>query len=561
MIRYNNNVRLSCEKPPTRNKRIKCVRAAIICVVVGILLLYVVFDFANRLFDIAYPILNTYLKKILEWPFANKLAYYTIFAIIWGILSFFVFRGICNLLAPKVAVRDKSYILRLFSGERKYGSPAPTRVELARDICDKEKVPRQVQDMVANLIDENIANIKKFFEKSNSRNILNIDAKWGAGKTTSLLIAIDELTDRNNENRYVYESAFKYGGNTNEFVNDILSALGDTMLELGIEAASIINSIICNLDSSPQKTLAGFVKKYRKMSVPSAELIFDLNNQYKKSNKHNLIYIIVDDIDRLQGDDMINILSLLSILRKLNFVRVIVPADLKIICATLENAKVVDATRFIEKYLPSKLSVKLRSGYDMAESVLLNKMLHAQDNRNHKNDGARPALAAIFIGMLAKKMVDETRNYRTIRYRWLTSDMRLHIPSDKETNDAVSQLLYAPTTMRTITSDYGGRYTWDAEHNNIQRFQDIIYAMKRKYGHDMPIRISEAFSDEEYSDIIDPWIFNFMEQRWDIFGFTIRDALDVLESIEYDNLPKNPAEQFVHVFNQLFPDDQMKTIK
>ena len=77
----------------------------------------------------------------------------------------------------------------------------------------------------------------------------------------------------------------------------------------------------------------------------------------------------------------------------------------------------------------------------------------------------------------------------------------------------------------------------------------------------MPIRISEAFSDEEYSDIIDPWIFNFMEQRWDIFGFTIRDAIDVLESIEYDNLPKNPAEQFVHVFNQLFPDDQMKTIK
>lgn len=53
-----------------------------------------------------------------------------------------------------------------------------------------------------------------------------------------------------------------------------------------------------------------------------------------------------------------------------------------------------------------------------------------------------------------------------------------------------------------------------------------------------------------------------MEKWWDIFGFTIRDALDIWESIrQKEELPKDRAEQFVYIFNQLFPDRQIKTMK
>ena len=63
------------------------------------------------------------------------------------------------------------------------------------------------------LIQDNIRPIKNFLQNNNnSGNILTIDAPWGTGKTTTILLAIESEQKDNStiRHRYIYESAFKY---------------------------------------------------------------------------------------------------------------------------------------------------------------------------------------------------------------------------------------------------------------------------------------------------------------------------------------------------------------
>ena len=311
------------------------------------------------------------------------------------------------------------------------------------------------------------------------------------------------------------------------------------------------------------------MRNHKETNLPSSELIYKLNRQYENLKTEELIYIIIDDIDRLQGKEIIDILAVLSILKNLVFVRVIIPADLDVVCKALDTYRVVESQRFIEKYLPSQMSIKLSSNYDMVEKILLDKIDHTGGTWEKASPNeARPALAAIFIGILAKRLEDETRNYKSenksVRYAWLSNAPNPQRLPDN-INEPLFQLLQTPLIIRAKES-FRDKYVWNTNYNNITRFKDVIYAIKKRLGERgrsaTYISINEHFSDEEYSDVIDSWIFDYMEKRWDIFGFTIRDALDMWESIrQKEELPKDRAEQFVYIFNQLFPDRQIKTIK
>lgn len=540
--------------------------AAIIAfIITPIVFLVVISNFANALFDTIRSLISNTFPQILDCALMNKAVYSWLIIAIWILFSILLGRSIYNLLNPETIQRDKKYILELFKN-RGYGSPISTRIKLIEKIYGKSEIDEKVKQSLDNLIDKNINPIKEFLEESGDKHVLCINGKWGSGKTTSLLIAINE-TKKNN--KYIYESAFKYSGSENEFIKDLLSTLNDTTLKMGMKNKDIINSLIKNLDSNPQKTVGNFIKNYKEINLPSSELIYKLNCQYENLNNKELIYIIIDDMDRLQGKEIVNILAVLSILKNLVFVRIIIPADLDVVCKALDADKVVEPQRFIEKYLPSQMSIKLNSNYDMVEKILLDKIGHTGGTwKKASPDKVRPTLAAIFIGMLAKKLEDETRNYKSenksVRYTWLSNAPNPQELPDK-INEPLFQLLQTPLIIRAKES-FRDKYVWNTNYNNITRFKDVIYAIKKRLGERgrsaTYIPINELFSDEEYSDVIDSWIFDYMKKRWDIFGFTIRDALDIWESInQKEKLPKDKAEQFVYIFNQLFPDRQMQTIK
>lgn len=105
-------------------------------------------------------------------------------------------------IAPKRIIRNKMYVLKLFQ-DRAENGPAPTKKILAERIfgeigdADNRKELVIVSEMVA----KNVDPILNFLRCDNMNRILCVDGRWGSGKTTSLLIAINECNIT--RNRYI----------------------------------------------------------------------------------------------------------------------------------------------------------------------------------------------------------------------------------------------------------------------------------------------------------------------------------------------------------------------
>lgn len=421
------------------------------------------------------------------------------------------------------------------------------------------RIDKDTRQMLSSMINESIDPIKDFIkEKRDADRILCINSRWGSGKTTSLLIAINESNDK--DKRYIYESTFKYSGSVNELFSDILNALNDTMAELGIKKVSGMKSLIRNLDTDFEKTIINTIQNANAETdnVLSSEIIVNINQQYRKLGEHKTIYIILDDLDRLQGEDIIRVLSLLSILRNLAFVKIIIPADTNIIARTLDEYGVVDAARFIEKYLPINKSLRINTGYEYTERLLIEKIFTRQNPKPNSGISIEPTLAAIYIKMLWSKMQEYTANYSNIRYTWLTPNEH-SAPTDFKTNEGLKQLLRAPSVLYNRSNKNKYFYDWNRINNNIQKFQNIVCALvKTPKNGGKEIAIKNNFREEDYEYAIRPWISDYIRKRWDLLGLSMRDALYILSEIDYRNLPEKPGEQFTYVFNQLFPEDKLK---
>lgn len=468
------------------------------------------------------------------------------------IISLYLTKIIFERFAPKRIIRDKKYILSLFEN-RSDSSPVPTRKKLIEKIYGEAKnvEDKDSYELILKSINENVEPIKAFLESPGKERIMCLNGGWGSGKTTALLIAINET--KQEKNRYIYEAALKYLGNTKELINDILGTLEDSLRELGVKIDSSVDLLIRNFDTKPDKMFMNFLKNRRSLATLSSELILRLNSEYKKAKCNKTIYITIDDLDRLMGEDIIDVISFLSVLKNLNFVRIIIPADLNVVYAALDNYKVVDPPKFVAKYLPYSNCVNIQSECDMVERVLSSKLMYAQEKEQKPDFGVYPSIASIFIGMLAELMLNETRNMKNYRYRWLKSKNQ-ELPTEPMSEN-LSQLLRAPVIM---SKNFDNSYGWFDYNNSIKKFQNIVCALNKKHGvRETPIPLNRLFDDSVYN-LIDNWIFPYMETRWNIFGFTVRDALNMLGKVKYNNLPVEPAEQFVYVFNQLFPNDRLE---
>lgn len=497
------------------------------------------------------------MATVLDWPPLSKCTYEwccgTMILAVIIVVNYLLIR----LSMRNAVVRDKKYIMGLFENDY-YGAPVPKRSILVKNICGRVS-DEETKEFISKQIDQNINRIKNFLNGDSDGNILGINSSWGSGKTTSVLIAINETESK--RNRYIYESTFKYSNNIGEYISDILMNLKVTMREIGIlkfPSYCRIDDLAKNLDSSIAKTLANTVKTVFSPISLSTDIICELNKKYSESGCKKTIFIIIDDLDRLAGEDLIPVLSLLSGLRKLKFVKVIIPADYDTLVEILKNSNVAEPKRFIEKYLPSQRMISLNSDYDLVTGVILKKLFYAQKGWVKNVDGAAPALAAIFLRLLANRLKSETKDMNNIRFSWLPTKTSHNVPGNM--NEVTTQILRAPIVLEKSCDNFWERYSWRTNYNNISRFQDILVAMDKKIGASN-VRLLSCFDREDYIEVVDSWIFDYMETRWGIFGFTIRDLLDILNSIEYDNLPKEVTEQFAHTFNQLFPENEIKIMR
>ena len=462
------------------------------------------------------------------------------------------------LLSKKYTIRDSSYILRLSNSENGR-SPATSRKRLAEQLLGNGYSKADFS-AINQIIDNNTRVLKSFFKHEYIDDVLVLDSRWGTGKTTSVLIAINEASDVPS-NRYIYESAFKYTSGLSEFTKDLLSTLFDTMQEVGIKLPTrgIIRNLLNNYDPDLVKTIVNLVAGEKNDSLTS-DLVMNINENYLRSGKKAFIFVIIDDLDRLFGDDLLRALSFLSMLRRLTFVKIIVPADLELIKKSLKSCGVPDAGLFLDKYLPGQLSVKIASGYDVAEAIFNSRM-------TSKYKTFSPAVfAAVLFKMIANKLKDCTLDIENDRVIWLTN-----MPGQEKIEgiDGIAKRIIttAPAYLRERSGwKVGGRcgkYEWDAvlgggrKSLSVRIFESILYQLK--FGPNKEKYVRDSFSIDEYNTLVASWIFAYARIHWDEYGFSIREVLDLLSylDLDIDDLPKTEEEQFVSAFNCFFPNRKL----
>ncbi len=502
-------------------------------------------DFDSRC-STALKLIELLDPGVLDWNFVTREAFRLFVLALFMIGVTAITIVLYKSCAKKIYIRNAHYIERLLSSNNS-GEPACNREELAKRIYgDKRKNPN-IPKKINSLIDESISPIKKFLSESGNDNILMINAKWGAGKTTCLLIAINEAAKEGN--RYIYESAFKYRVNGGELFSDVLTALRETLSELGIKANNPIDSIIRNLDKDINNTLLNVLKKRNEVDALSSDAVYRINEKYRKHKIANKIFIIIDDLDRLKGEDTVNVLSFLSILRRLEFVKIIIPADRAVVCSALKADGIIEPQLFIEKYLPSQKEVRIKTNYEMAYSVI-EKMIRGR--KGNKGKDVRPAIEAIFLKMLANEMKRQTFGFKNYEYPWLRVGSRGAEAKIDLMNEQITRILDIPRLISRKNKNEGltQRYRWRDGFEDIRETQNIVYALQEIIGgvtNSTTLNRWKIFTEENYDFSVRSWLLGYIEKYWDLFGFTIREARNALSGIKFEQLPENTLEQFAYI--------------
>ncbi len=463
--------------------------------------------------------------------------------------------------------RNAAYLLKTLHSDNER-LPAVDVEQLVERITGLE-TPSQdatAYDEVYAMVLGNINPIVDFLNNDiNNGAVLMINAPWGAGKTTAILIAISLQQGRDNIiHRYIYESAFKYTDNTGDFGHDLVSALCDTLSEFGIDIQKSFIGIMRNIEFSSSKLFPSLLNNVHQKSNDrlTTELIHEVNLAYhrrlKMGSNHLEVVIILDDTDRLQGDDLIKALSLLSIMRRLDFVKIIVPVDPLVIVQQLQaQCQIINPEKFIKKYLTDQSSVKLKTDEEIVEQIALQKIKSLHENPPTDGTDFCAAWAAIILRLVADRLHRFSDGLQDFNMQWLGRNEGTIYGSVIIKPGQFSELLRDSSNImdrivRDTTDSYGQKYTWPKSlDGDARNFEDIVLKVLRKKGGTPTI---QKLTEDEYDELVASWIFDFARRNWIQIDATLRDVLDLILANDFSNLSLNRADQFKQALGILFPE-------
>lgn len=441
------------------------------------------------------------------------------------------------------------------------------------------------------LIEDDILPIQNFlyYADQNVNNILIIEGKWGCGKTTAALISI---LNHDFLNRYIYESTFKYASNITEYINDILKTFYEVLEELGLtlNVKSTIATIAQNLNTEPSTFFNSLIQQFTPHNTPalSSELIHSLNIQYKNLELQAKLILIIDDIDRLQGNDIIKLLSFISTIRKLTFVKIIIPLDTSSVIKQLNNINIYKPENFIQKYLTGAKIVNMRSNAEYVKQISIQKIKALHTAILPKNTNFDAAWAAILLRIVANRITSNVTKFdweSSAFLNWLdpstfdSNDGRdtdyWQPPADKIDTTSLSLINHARhsiraclpnVTYRPIISGFDDHKPIAAPDisltcsgwTDVRKFEDIIINIKYTANN---IRIVSDFTPEHYDRFVKSWIFEYALTNWHLIDTNLRVILNIIENDNKEIANLEPIQQhiqFAQMFNTLFPEASIK---
>ncbi len=495
---------------------------------------------------------------ILNHRLVNYEAFYITFFAIYGVMALSF--GVILVKRSVKPRRDAKYLLGSLKSEN-VRSPAIGLEQLVGrvvGVCDDQECRAQVEKLIV----DSIMPIKDFLEEVDAfRNTLIVEGLWGSGKTTSVLVSSNEVNVNIQKHmRYIYESAFKYNGNIFEFERDILEAIYDIMSEMGISAGVPLGALAKNLDSNPLKS---FISTLYENAMPSSkmltsDLVRQINKRYNHIKDCRKLHVIVvlDDIDRLQGEDIVRMLSFISIIRRINFVRLILPIDASVVQYSLKQAHIMEPALFMKKYIPEFDTIKVRTDYEMVEQIALRTIAGRQERVMTDIETFRAAWAAIVCKLFSERLKynAKEKNWNSTRCTWLGVAYLGYPHFPEEVDPASSGIMFATYKAMKDCLDNNHKYRWGSRINGgggEQRFEDVVLGVVHGSA-GFPVR--DRFNEEAYDVLISSWIFAFANEQWGNLAVSLREVLDMIGACDVLVSDMGRRDQFVYVFNQLFAD-------
>lgn len=292
------------------------------------------------------------------------------------------------------------------------------------------------------------------------------------------------------------------------------------------------------------------------------------NDKYRRTRDERKLKVIIvlDDLDRLQGEDILSTLAFLSIVRRLEFVKIILPLSLKTVGATLDSANVPEPRQFIQKYLPERSVVGIKSGMDVVERIVLQKIKGMQENP--PSDGTE--FCAAWAAMLVRKIsgwLDERADSCGWDGRGASESSSalkrgFEFPERVKSDAGLCYVIeHSYSTVRDVMLrvERGLKYDLDrpGRGSDLRHFEDVILKVRKGLSGSAKQYLALQFDENDYWDIVASWIFKFTEDHWEYLDISLRSMLDIVNDCNLVGLSLNKAEQFTQVFNQLFPNNQI----
>ena len=330
----------------------------------------------------------TFLEVLLRKP-TGRLSH----SILYVVTSVFVVvEGVrCSINIPLVSLVSTGLFLAFVAElsaliDSKYG------------LVKKQKLVRKGFISDNTQIDEEYVGWDKYADKladrlvhtdvSNASFATALTGKWGTGKTTFL-----ELLRKNLLGKDVIVVDFNpwMSDSSKMIVNDFFNTLKDALNGKDITVDKVIDKYVRLLVNWQNSSLLPQLTKW--LSGEDRQGLQSVRGQIseKLSQLDNPIFVFIDDTDRLQKEEILEVMKLIRNTANFSNVLYIVTFDKQYVVESLEKAGITDSALYLKKIFQLELKFPMYEGY-----LFTHFLLHELEHFHQLQDvGLRTSLASI----------------------------------------------------------------------------------------------------------------------------------------------------------------------
>lgn len=423
-------------------------------------------------------------------------------------------------------------------------NPPVTLGDLARRHYNDgvQKVNAENLSVVMDVLGPQILPITKFIEQDSSQsNILCVDGKWGSGKTTRVNIAINELKEQEKKCvKVYYESCYKYMiPGMSEYSRDMYSNIQAFMSVLGL-GNYLLSDLIMDQSSK------GLYSRIIQQDFNATASINKANSKYREKGLTEKLIIIIDDVDRLSNpNDIYQLFSIVSIVRRLSFVKIIIVCDKKRINSLLSNGDKAYDSKFLNKYIPDSNSVYVESEYlSMEEQALyllnknyeeLNKPKKSIDKNNFCG-----AWSLIIIDHIDNEIqrIYTAKKERIDVIRWLSGSVSMPVEIVNSMPTWINSLRVLISNPNLIINDYDGA-KWEevkVSKGDFKVIRNKLLKLNKNNSGKLINILKDIEFDAAYKFIES--IYKFASNNFEDIGLNYRDLQNSINKVA-KKIPRN----------------------